>query len=110
MHRGGFTDFGYALGLRYALTEHHHEQEEEGNYGRHGVPAGEPTAESHWKPAAIGLELFGGLGNINAFGGPFDVQPHYLSPLLMFHPREHVMVHIGAAFGLTGVSDDLIRT
>ena len=28
----------------------------------------------------------------------------------MFHPSAHVMVHVAAAFGLSGVSDDLIRT
>ena len=69
MRRGGFTDFGYALGLRWALSDHHHHA---------GV------ARSRWRPAAIGLELFGGLGNNRAF--------------------------VGTAFGLSGVSHDLIRT
>lgn len=113
MRRSGFTDFGYALGVRYSLSDHHHHEEDEESTamrGHHGMPAGKPTLTSHWKPAAIGLELFGGLGNSRAFGGSFNVQPHYLSPILMFHPSEHVMIHIGAAFGLTGVSDDLIRT
>jgi hypothetical protein len=113
MRRSGFTDFGYALGVRYSLSDHHHHEEDEESTvmsGHHGMPAGKPTLTSRWKPAAIGLELFGGLGNSRAFGGSFNVQPHYLSPILMFHPSEHVMIHIGAAFGLTGVSDDLIRT
>ncbi|MBI3910375.1 MAG: hypothetical protein HY320_05510 [Armatimonadetes bacterium] len=78
--------------------------------GRHGLPPGEPTRASRWKPAAIGLEMFGGLGNSRAFGGPFKVQQHYLQPILMFHPREGLMIHIGWAMGLTGVSDDLLRT
>jgi len=123
VRRSGFTDFGYALGLRYRLSDHHHEDADEDDeyaadhgssyqthHGRHGLPEGGPTVASRWKPVAIGVELFGGLGNSRAFGGPFDVQPHYLSPILMFHPSEHVMIHIGAAFGLTGVSDDLVRT
>ena len=117
MRRSGFTDFGYALGLRYTLTDHHHEQEDENDstamtahHGHHGLAPRKPNLASRWKPAAIGLELFGGLGNSRAFGGSFDVQPHYLSPILMFHPSEHLMIHLGAAFGLTGVSDDLIRT
>jgi hypothetical protein len=75
-----------------------------------GLLPGKPSLASRWKPAAVGLEMFGGLGNSRAFGGPFEMQPHYLSPILMFHPSEHVMIHLGAAFGLTGVSDDLIRT
>lgn len=113
MRRSGFTDFGYALGLRYSLSDHHHHErdaESTALMGHHGMPPGKPTLASRWKPAAIGLEMFGGLGNSRAFGGSFDVQPHYLSPILMFHPSEHLMIHIGAAFGLTGVSDDLIRT
>lgn len=123
MRRGGFTDFGYALGLRYSLRGHHHgaaDDDDEhvaehdishhAHHGPHGLPEGKPTLASRWRPAAIGLELFGGLGNSRAFGGSFDVQPHYLSPILMFHPSEHLMVHLGAAFGLTGVSDDLVRT
>ena len=112
--RGGFTDFGYALGVRYTLSDHHHDREEDGQTpsaaGHHGQPPGPPPRAGRWKPAAVGLELFGGLGNNRAFGGSFDVQPHYLSPLLMFHPSAHVMVHVAAAFGLSGVSDDLIRT
>ena len=71
MRRGGFTDFGYALGLRWTLSDHHRHEHE-------------AAARSRWKPTAIGLELFGGLGNNRAF--------------------------VGAAFGLSGVSDDLIRT
>jgi hypothetical protein len=114
MRRGGFTDFGYALGLRYVLSDHHHEHDEEEHAsalaGHHGLPPAKPSRVSRWMPAAVGLELFGGLGNSRAFGGSFDVQPHYLSPIVMFHPSEHVMIHLGAAFGLTGVSDDLVRT
>jgi hypothetical protein len=114
MRRSGFTDFGYALGLRYTLTDHHHEQGGENDSTamtvHHSLAPGKPSLASRWKPAAIGLELFGGLGNSRAFGGSFDVQPHDLSPILMFHPSEHVMIHIGAAFGLSGVSDDLVRT
>jgi len=148
--RGGFTDFGYSLGIRRTLADHRHERGEasereaeaetsgEASYrcpmhpdlkanqpgqcpicgmnlaatprpGRHGLPPGRATHASRWKPAAIGVELFGGVGNSGAFGGPFQVQQHYLSPIIMFHPREDMMVHIAAAFGLTRVSDDLLR-
>jgi len=149
--RGGFTDFGYALGIRRILGDHRHEREETesesepssmpGNDsyrcpmhpdqktdqpgkcpicgmelvadqrpGRHGLPPGKPTRLSRWKPAAIGLELYGGVGNNHAFGGPSKVQQHYLQPIIMFHPRKDMMIHIATAFGLTGVSDDLLRT
>ncbi|MBI1953534.1 MAG: hypothetical protein HYS41_05355 [Candidatus Omnitrophica bacterium] len=103
IRRGGFTDFGYSIGLRYAFEGHeaHH----------HPAEASAEQEEDHrLKAVAVGLELFGGLGNNRAFGGSFNQQPHYLSPILMFHPSKHTMVHIGAAFGLSGVSDDLVRT
>lgn len=61
-----------------------------------------------WKPVAIGVELYGGLGNNHAFGGPIRMQQHYIQPTVMFHQR-NMMIHLGAAFGLTSVSDDLIR-
>ncbi|MDO8586381.1 MAG: heavy metal-binding domain-containing protein [Armatimonadota bacterium] len=151
LRRGGFTEFGYALGLRRTLSNHHHESEEDEaeeartspstspgyqcpmcpgeqtekpgkcpkcgmemvpqpEGGRHGLPPGKPTPASRWKPAAIGIEMYGGLGNNRAFSGPFKVQQHYLQPIIMFHPRKDMMVHVGVAIGLTGVSDDLIRT
>ncbi|MBI3944294.1 MAG: hypothetical protein HY321_00065 [Armatimonadetes bacterium] len=151
VQRDGFTDFGYSLGARWTLSDHHHEMEAaEGaaalvassgklrfscpmhpeeraekpgtcpdcgmalvssrDAGRHGLPLGGPTRASRWKPAALGVELYGGLGNSRAFGGPFPVQPHYLGPILMFHPREGMMLHISAGIGLTPVSDDLLRT
>lgn len=121
MRRGGFTDFGYAVGVQYTLRSHEEHEEAEHEramaeplhhegYHHHEVASGKQTLTSRFMPAAIGLELFGGLGNSRAFGGSFEVQPHYLSPILMFHPSEHMMIHIGAAFGLTGVSDDLVRT
>ncbi|MBI2871008.1 MAG: hypothetical protein HYY14_04780 [Candidatus Omnitrophica bacterium] len=103
VRRSGFTDFGYAAGLRYSLHSHQHDHGE-------SEEADSAASAGRWKPVALGLELFGGLGNSRAFGGDFEVQPHYLSPILMFHPSERVMLHIGAAFGLNGVSDDLIRT
>ncbi|MCL5105191.1 MAG: hypothetical protein M1133_13910 [Armatimonadetes bacterium] len=142
--RRGFTDFGYAIGFRRTLSNHHHEANEQApppgtkyycpmhpeetsqepakcpdcgmdmvapvEEGRHGLPPGKPTFSSRWKPAAIGAEMYGGLGNSNAFGGPFSEQPHYFQPIVMFHPSKGVMVHIGAAIGLNRVSDNLLRT
>ncbi|MDO8683338.1 MAG: heavy metal-binding domain-containing protein [Armatimonadota bacterium] len=150
--RRGFTEFGYAIGMRRTLTDHHHEMSEGHRHtenaeglpesggmfrcsmhqdetsptpakcpdcgmdmvadqpaGRHGLPPGSPTRSSRWKPAAIGIEMYGGLGNNHAFSGPFKVQQHYIQPIIMFHPRENMMIHLGAAIGLTPVSDDLIR-
>lgn len=109
MRRSGFTDFGYALGVRYDLGGHRPAHDHAEHEGR-SLTAGAASAGSRPALAAVGLELFGGLGNSRAFGGSFDVQPHYLSPIVMFHPSDHVMIHVGAAFGLTGVSDDLVRT
>lgn len=95
---GGFTDFGYALGLRRSFGHHRH-----GSDGQAGPPSG-------WRPTAVGLELYGGLGNSRAFGGSFNVQQHYLQPVVMFHPARNVMLHVGVAVGLTPVSDTLVRT
>lgn len=95
---GGFTDFGYAFGLRRAFGHHRH-----GSDAEAGPPSG-------WRPTAVGLELYGGLGNSRAFGGSFNVQQHYLQPVVMFHPARNVMLHVGVAVGLTPVSDTLVRT
>ena len=112
--RGGFTDFGYAFGIRRTLGNHRHEPRQEGEAGenhdgRHGLPPGSPVKTRRWMPASIGIEFFGGLGNINAFGGSFKEQQHYVSPIIMFHPHKRVMLHIAPAIGLTPVSDDLLR-
>ena len=95
---GGFTDFGYALGVRRALGQHRH-----GSDAQAGPPSG-------WRPTAVGLELYGGVGNSRAFGGPFNAQQHYVQPVVMFHPAHNVMLHVGVAVGLTSVSDTLVRT
>lgn len=100
----GFTDFGYALGVRRMLGSHHHGHEHD-----HEAPAEECSQVRGWKPAGYGFELYGGVGNSRAFGGPFNTQQHYFQPVIMFHPARNVMVHVGLAKGLTGVSDTLLR-
>lgn len=116
LQKGGYTEFGYAMGIRRTLGNHHHHEEEEetgenheGHKGYHGLPPGKLAARSRWKPAALGLEFFGGLGNINAFGGSIKNQQHYVSPIIMFHPTKRVMLHIAPAIGITPVADDLLR-
>lgn len=140
LQRRLFTDYGYALGFRKTLGDHHHGADEDDEdasptagaapyrcpmhpdqtanqpgkcpvCGMALEPAGRKAGRRYsWKPTGIGFELYGGLGNSGAFGGPFKVQPHYLQPIVMFHPAPNVMVHIAPAFGLTPVSDDLFRT
>lgn len=94
----GFTDFGYALGAHRTFG------------GTHDHGEGHHESRAFWKPAAAGVELYGGLGNNRAFGGRFSVQQHYLQPVVMFHLPRGVMFHVGAAIGLTPVSDNLLRT
>lgn len=101
----GFTDFGYAVGVRRALGEHVHGGHEPEAQGGDGA-----EKAGGWKPAAVGLEVYGGLGNSRAFGGPFRAQQHYLQPVVAFHPGRTLMIHIGLAVGLTGPSDLLLRT
>ncbi len=141
--RDGFTDFGYATGIRRNMAGHHHGADKEapgapsslgGGFhcpmhpeqsadqvsrcpvcGMEMVSDATTRGERQADPpgglrlAAFGVELFGGIGNSGAFGGPVRVQQHYLSPILMLHPRERMMIHVAAAFGLTGVSDDFLR-
>lgn len=111
LNESGSTAFGYALGLRYELNQGHYarDAEEEGpeHAGHH-----EDTREAEHEAGvvALGLELYGALGDMQKLAVWPSRQEHYLQPALMTHLGEHVMLHLGVAIGLSNASDDLVRT
>jgi hypothetical protein len=103
----GETAFGYSMGVLYRLLGSHHEH-------HHG---GTEMAEEEYRssrfslfrPAALGLELLGGLGDTQALDMNPSRQEHYLQPSVMYHFGKEMMAHLGAAIGLSEASDNLIR-
>lgn len=69
--------------------------------------AHEGEHEGHF---ALGLELYGGLGDMQRFGLEPRRQEDYLQPVFMWHINEHMMLHVGLAIGLSKTSDNLVRT
>lgn len=111
LNESGFTAFGYSLGLRYNFDGGHyahHEREETEHQGKScHAKSGEEGHEGHF---ALGLELYGGLGDMQRFGLEPSRQEHYLQPVFMWHINERLMLHIGVAMGLSKTSDNLVRT
>jgi len=96
----GVTAFGYAIGMNYGLS-------------RAGAKAGDHMGEGggHHPEVKLGLELFGALGDSDrGITADSEVTQHYLSPNVMFHLTDTLMVKLGAAVGLTNVSQDIFRT
>lgn len=109
---GGFTAFGYSAGLRYRFNGGHHKEHERGEtvQGGHEHHAAPGKKASHRLLSAVGLELYGGLGDTRRFGLEPTRQEHYLEPIMMFHLHDRVMLHVGLAIGLSKASDNLVRT
>lgn len=101
---GGFTPFGYAMGVRYAAGGAQH------GGGAEAQPSasGERHHDAHGP--VLGIEWYGGLGDSRQFGIHPSRQEHYMQPLIMLHLKEDVMLHLGLAIGLTKASDNLVRT
>ncbi|MBI2920724.1 MAG: hypothetical protein HYY18_06520 [Planctomycetes bacterium] len=64
---------------------------------------------SHAGSWAIGIEMYGALGDTRKFGWNGDRQEHYLGPVFMYHFTPQVGVHVALGIGLTNASDDLFR-
>lgn len=112
LNQSGFTAFGYSLGVRYNLNQGHYGERNEAGVasdtGHHHEAAHE---ESHNRRlASLGLELYGGLGDLRSFALEPSRQEHYLQPTVMFHLSDRVMLHLGLAIGLSKASDNLVRT
>lgn len=96
----GETAFGYSAGTRYTW---------------HDPMARKAESEEHphnrkWlQPAALGVELFGALGDERKFGLRPSRQEHYLQPSITCHLGEDWMATLGFAHGLSGASDDMVR-
>ncbi|HEC12954.1 MAG TPA: hypothetical protein ENI80_06825 [Acidiferrobacteraceae bacterium] len=60
------------------------------------------TSKLQW-----GLELYGSLGELSNTK-PWDKQKHYIVPAMTYKLSKHLKWNIGAAFGLTDASDDLV--
>ncbi len=88
----GVTSFGYAVGLNYKLSS--------------------IWPESRGRPRVIvGLEFFGGVGDSDrGITVDPDITQHYMSPNMTLRITDKMMVKLGAAIGLTNVSQDLVRT
>ncbi|MBI5395519.1 MAG: hypothetical protein HZA91_09515 [Verrucomicrobia bacterium] len=112
----GFTAFGYSMGVRYDFNgghygHHEHEAEKTGEHGGcHHHGASEGHEHKWWMPAVAGVEMYGGLGDLEKFGLSLSRQEHYVQPLMMWHLSKDVMFHVGFAVGLSKASDNLIRT
>lgn len=97
---GGETAFGYSLGAVWSpgsATGHEHA----------GHVASEATP--HARHVALGLEMYGGLGDSRKLAIAPSRQEHYLGPFLMADLGGSWMAHAQLAIGLTRTSDNLVR-
>jgi len=116
LQNDGLTAFGYAVGVRYNFNGGHYAHAMEKSTAHD--PATAATEHAHhehaeharWYRPSVGLEFYGALGDTEAFALEPKRQQHYVQPVVMFHLNEHVMFHLGFAFGLSKASDDLLRT
>ena len=110
------TALGYTAGVMWMPGHANHggwhcacATEMEGCGCSHCAGGEGPCTCSHASSVALGLELFGGLGDTRSFGLVPSRQEHYLAPVLVWHATPRWMVHAQIAKGLTRVSDDLFR-
>lgn len=106
----GQTAFGYATGLLYRLPQAAASGQEElhSHHAGHHMPEPKPGGRAFIRPMLLAFELLGGLGDTKSFGLHPARQEHYFQPSAMFHVGE-LMLNLGAAIGLTPVSDNMIR-
>ncbi|MBI5367125.1 MAG: hypothetical protein HZA54_08820 [Planctomycetes bacterium] len=132
--RSGETAFGYSLGIMY------HPEHGSGHAGHaghgpgaagpegggasgcackaemkgcrcaHCADSSSPCACAKGGALGLGLELYGAFGDTRKFGLYPARQEHYLAPVVMYHFTPTFGVHVEFAFGLTGASDDVLRT
>lgn len=93
------TDFGYLFGVMHKLGhgEHRHGASHEGGSG------------GGFRLSAVGVELWGALGDSRKLDLSPSRQQHYLSPIAMFHLGQKVMFHVSPTIGLSKASDNLLR-
>jgi len=122
---GGGTAFGYTLGLMWMIHEtenNHSEHEHPGNKAdckcesemkgcrcSHCLGRGGECPCAHAGMVGIGLEFYGALGDIKAFGFNPSRQEHYVAPTFMYHINSHWMFHTQLAIGLSAASDEVLR-
>ena len=104
--RNSKTDFGYILAVMHNFVrggQHHSHgggsQENNSGGGRSGG----------LRLAAVGAEFWGGLGDDRKLDLRPSRQQHYFGPIVMFHMGQKWMLHVSPTFGLSGVSDNLLR-
>lgn len=110
LNRGGFTAFGYSLGVRYDFNGGHYGGRESASPATHHHHEAEHEEAHRGHRPTLGLELYGGLGDTRRFALDPSRQEHYLQPVMMFHLSDRVMFHLGLAIGLSKASDNLVRT
>ena len=94
------TDFGYLFGVMHKLGKGGHEQHGASHEGHSG---------GGFRLAAVGVELWGALGDSRKLDLAPSRQQHYLSPVAMFHLGDDIMFHVSPTIGLSKVSDNLLR-
>lgn len=104
--RNSKTDFGYTLGIMHNIGhgKHHHSH---GGASQENSSKGENSGGI--RLAAVGAEFWGALGDDRKLGLSPSRQEHYFSPIVMFHIGDKLMLHVSPTFGLSEVSDDLLR-
>lgn len=113
LNASGFTAFGYSLGARYDFNHGHYgsrgDDQGVAHAGHHASAVSHEAGRVSHRPS-LGLELYGGLGDTRRLAFEPSRQEHYLQPVMMVHLSKRVMLHVGAAIGLSKASDNLVRT
>lgn len=98
----GVWSFGYAAGLNYAVFR---------SFDSQMVEASEADYENDWalSKVTLGLEIFGGLGDsVKGLTIDGSKTEQYVGIGLRADLKNEVHIGIGAAFGLTGSSEDAL--
>ncbi len=111
---GGETAFGYSLGVVWSPRSagghaHQSSQVVDGTLTHAGHGAVASSAMPRVRHVALGLEMYGGLGDSRKLGLDPSRQEHYLGPFVMADLGGSWMAHAQLAIGLTGTSDNLVR-
>ncbi len=107
----GETAFGYTTGVLYYLSKHSDEEHSDhSEHSHHGEREHGASPERFIRPATLGFEFLGGLGDTKKFDLRPSRQEHYFQPSVMFHIGKNSMLNLGFGIGLTKASDNIVRT